>query len=197
MIMILTQMLKLCKKKKIIQIISYGGCTFLSDGSTAGYIDEDTEDWTAEDCAAAIGIPEDVREGYILAPARRLAIELAEMDEAIPMRFPIANGQPFMLKNGSVFFVKKEKLSVFDEVQNVRYFVGGIDDDDTEPKLVITNNDFPVGVITPESVNLSKMKAYAQELYTGLDISEKNSFFDAGGQMEIEEPSEAESEGTE
>ena len=44
-------------------------------------------------------------------------------------------------------------------------------------------------------VNLNKLSAYAADLLTGLNASEEAAFFDAGGQMEIKEPVEAEREG--
>ena len=196
--MILTKILKLCKKKKLIQIVRYGSHKFLAAGTTAGYIDDDAADWTAEDCAIAIGVSEDEREGFILTEERYPALDVSDMQEAVPMKYEVARHQPFMLADKSVCFVKSEKLSVFDEVNNVRYYVGLIcteaDSGKEEYRLIVASDTFPVGVIAPERVNLNAVKAFAKELSAGLAIAERIGFFDAGGQMEIEEPSEAESE---
>ena len=198
--MIINKMLKLCKKKKMIQIVSYGRHKFLAAGATAGYIDDDTATkWTADDCAIAIGIAEDNREGYILTSATHPPIDVSSMQEAVPMKYSLENCQPFILEDKRAFIVRKDKLSVFDEVQNKRYYLGYIrvsDENVEDDKLIIASDNFPVGIITPERVNLNSLKLYAMELYSGLDMSEKKGFFDAGGQLEIEEPA-AESEDAE
>ena len=188
--MILSKMLKQCKKNKHIQIISYGGCDYLSDGSVTGFIDAYVDDWTANDCAAAIGISDDDRNKYIFPPAQFSLLK--EFEDAVPMECSIelSGGtviQPFMLVDERVFFVEAEMLEVFDGVKNKRYFFGN----DT---LFIMRDAFTLGFIKPMRVNLNKLSAYAAALLTGLNASEKAAFFDKGGQMEIKEPG-TESEG--
>lgn len=95
--------------------------------------------------------------------------------------------QPFMLVDKRIFFIDADLLKVFDCVHDKRYFFG----DDT---LVIARGSFIVGFIKPVRVNLNKLSAYAADLLIGLNASEEAAFFDAGGQMEIKEPNEAESE---
>ena len=188
--MILSKMLKQCKKNKHIKIVRYGGYDYLSDGSVAGVIDADVDDWTAEDCAAAIGISDDERDKYIFPPAAFSLIE--EFEDAVPMEFSIElpSGtviQPFMLANSRIFFINSDLLKIFDSVNDKRYFFGN-------DMLVIIRASFVVGFINPMRVNLNKLSAYAADLLTGLNASEEAAFFDAGGQMEIKEPDEAESE---
>ncbi len=191
--MILSKMLKQCKKNKHIQIFTYGDYGYLSDGSVAGVIDADVDDWTAEDCAAAIGISDDERDKYIFPPAA--FPNVTELEDAVPMEFSIElpSGtviQPFMLVDKRVFFVQSGLLNIFDGVKNKRYFFAN-------DMLVIMRDVFTVGFINPMRVNLNKLSAYAADLLTGLNASEEAAFFDAGGQMEIKEPVEAESEGAE
>ncbi len=188
--MILSKMLKQCKKNKHIKIVRYGGYDYLSDGSVAGVIDADVDDWTAEDCAAAIGISDDERDKYIFPPAE--FPNVTKFEDAVPMEFSIElpSGtviQPFMLVNKRVFFVQSGLLDIFDDVKNKRYFFG-------HDTLFIMRDVFTVGFINPMRLNLNNLSAYAADLLTGLNASEEAAFFDAGGQMEIKEPVEAESE---
>lgn len=191
--MILSKMLKQCKKKKHIQIMSYGDYDYLSDGSVAGVIDADVDDWTAEDCAAAIGISDDDRDTYIFPPCAFTYIE--EIDPVVPMEFSVelpsgAVIQPFMLADRRIFFVNAELLDIFGDCHDKRYFFG-------HDTLIIMRDTFTLGFINPMRVNLNKLSAYAADLLTGLNASEEVAFFDAGGQMEIKEPVEEESEGEE
>ena len=188
--MILSKMLKQCKKNKHIQIIRYGGYDYLSDGSVMGYIDADVDNWTAEDCAAAIGISDDDRDKYISPPFACSRIK--ELEDAVPMEFSIemSSGtviQPFMLADRRIFFVQSGLLDIFDGVNDKRYFFGN-------NTLIIIRGAFTVGFIKPMRVNLNKLSAYAADLLTGLNASEEAAFFDAGGQMEIKEPAAAEKE---
>ena len=189
--MILSKMLKQCKKNKHIQIIRYGGYDYLSDGSVMGYIDADVDNWTAEDCAAAIGISDDDRDKYISPPD--VFPNVTELENAVPLEnaIELPSGtviQPFMLADRRIFFVQSGLLDIFDGVNDKRYFFGN----DT---LIIIRGAFTVGFIKPMRVNLNKLSAYAADLLTGLNASEEAAFFDAGGQMEIKEPVEAEREG--
>lgn len=195
--MILSKMLKQCKKNKRIQIVRYGGRDYLSDGRVAGYIDADVEDWTDEDCAAAIGIPADERDKYILPPEQ--FSDFANYMDAAPMEYSIATEcgtifKPFRLTNGCVFFINAELLKIFDEVRDKRYYFKA---SDRGGMLLVAQDRFVVGVICPTCVNLNNMSVYAAELLRGLNVSEMTGFFDAGGQMEIIEPVEAESDGAE
>ena len=191
--MILSKMLKQCKKNKRIQIVRYGGYDYLSDGSVAGVIDADVDDWTAEDCAAAIGITADERDKYILPPKR--FPDFANYVDAAPMEYSMATDlgavfKPFRLTNGCIFFIHTELLKIFDEVRDKRYYFQA---SDRGGVLLVAQDRFVVGVISPMCVNLNNMSVYTADLLRGLDASEKAAFFDAGGQMEIKEP-EAESE---
>ena len=125
--MTLSKMLKQCKKNKHIQIMSYGDYDYLSDGSVAGVIDADVDDWTAEDCAAAIGISDDDRDTYIFPPCAFSYIE--EIDPVVPMEFSVelpsgAVIQPFMLADRRIFFVNAELLDIFGDCHDKRYFFG-------------------------------------------------------------------------
>ena len=188
--MILSKMLKQCKKNKHIQIISYGAYGYLFDNSVAGVIDADVDDWTAQDCAAAIGISDDDRDKYIFPPVTRRNI--IDLEPVVPMECSIelpsgAVVQPFMFVDKRIFFIDADLLKIFDCVHDKRYFFG----DDT---LVIARGSFIVGFINPMRVNLNKLSAYVADLLTGLNASEEAAFFDADGQMEIKEPAEAEKE---
>ena len=197
--MILSKMLKQCKKNKHIQIITYGEHEYLSSGKVAGYIDADVEEWTAEDCAAAIGIPADVRDMYIYAPI--YYPELTNLTYAAPMSFYVGSDTgtimyPFRLTDERVFFVDMELLKIFDEVKDKHYYFKEAQSEDETGLLVIMSGTFAVGVIPPMRVNLNGMSAFAADLLTGLNASEEAEFLDAGGQMEIRDPVEAESEET-
>ena len=190
-VMILTKMLKQCKKNKHIQIIRYGDYDYLSDGSVAGCIDADVEDWTAEDCAAAIGIGDDERDKYIFPP-RKLS-RITEFENAVPMEFSIElpSGtviQPFMLSDKRIFFVQSEMLNIFDNINDKQYFLSN--SSVIHDTLFVMKGMFPIGLLKPMRVNLNKLSTYAAVLLTGLNASEEAAFFDAGGQMEITEPVE-------
>lgn len=165
--MILSKMLKQCKKNKRIQIISYGGRDYLSDGTVAGVIDADVDDWTAEDCAAAIGIPADERDKYILPPKQ--FPDFANYVDAAPMEYSIATEcgaifKPFRLTDGCVFFIHAELLKIFDELKDKRYYFKA---SDRGGMLLVAQDRFIVGVICPMYVNLNNMSAYSADLLRG------------------------------
>lgn len=188
--MILSKMLKQCKKNKRIQIIRYGKCNYLSAGTVAGIIDADVKDWTAEDSAAAIGISDDERDNYIQSP-RELA-PIKDLKAAAPMEWSVTASdrdvlQPFILGDGRVLFISAELLKIFDSVSDTIYYFSA-----EHGFIAVVRHDDIMGFICPTRVNLNKMSAWAADLLRGLNASDEAGFYDAGGQMEIIETEAAE-----
>lgn len=197
--MLLIKMQKACKKSKAIQLVKYGSQTFLTNGYVAAYISAEAPGWNENDIAISIGLNEDQRNNYIKGRdfMERASIDIGDMTPAFKMDYSIKRGKttliPFMTDYGKVFFVDADRLELFDDYESDAFFIGDIGAV-MDPVLVVIAGNTPIGIIVPERLNLSQMKSFAASFLTGIKLSEAEGFFDAGGQMEIEEPPEAESE---
>ena len=197
--MIINKMQKLCKKSMTIQIVKYGVQNFLTNGYVAALIDAEAPGWNEDDIAISLGLPRDKRSNYIKQRevTERPAIDITNMTPVIRLNYAIRYFRtmliPFMTDNGMVFFVDEDRYKLFEDGEPDGFYLGSIGNG-MDPVMVVTDCGVPIGIIAPERLNVSDIKNFASQLHRGLLLAETNGFFDTGHQMEIEEPSEAESE---
>lgn len=197
--MIINKMQKLCKKSMTIQIVKYGVQNFLTNGYVASLIDAEAPGWNEDDIAISLGLPRDKRSNYIKQRevTERPAIDITGMTPVMEMDYSIRYFRtmliPFRTNSGMVFFVDEDRYKLFEDGEPDGFYLGSIGSG-MDPVMVVTDGGIPIGIIAPERLNVREIKNFAATLHTGLNRAEAASFFDTGHQMEIEEPSEAESE---
>ena len=189
--MMLKKMLALCKKASNITVTYFGEHKFLSNNKMMAYIGEEAKEWTSKDCAIALELGENADEKCVMVDeltGHRPPINVSELKQVEELRYPLSMDgtviQPFMLPDRRVFFVDTARLKVFENEHPKQYYFMVLDGN---PQLVIARNTFPIGVIAPTNVNLDTMLHFAQELNTGVEVSSKTAFCDAGGQISIKD----------
>lgn len=180
--MILKDMLKRCKKNKLISIEYYGNSKFLSDGIMFACIDSIAPDWDAKDCAVALELSDDELEGFVLntgEPVDFLEFEIPGAEYYLErLRYSVnvdgVKMYAYILPDKRIVFCDAEKLDVFKDLRIRQLFLGKLGN--TYAAYVVVNNKV-VGVVPLNRIDGEIMAEFASVLYTGIKNNEKKEFF--------------------
>ncbi|MCC8160093.1 MAG: hypothetical protein LIO53_02035 [Oscillospiraceae bacterium] len=185
----LQEMLKRCKKSKVVRIEFLGGYKYLSNGFVSACIENSAPKWTVDDCIIAIGVTEEEKEKYLITEEEKdngKSFDRDALTQIQRMQYSLnvcgTSLQPFILPDDRVMFINMDLLAVFEKECGKQYLC-----DMKQPeKLYIASNGFVIGIVMPKELNLGSMEIFISELHKGIKTSKFEGYFDSGGQIDIE-----------
>lgn len=201
--MSLKKMLNSCKKRKMLFVERHGTQHFIDNGHMKFDISDIAPAWGVDDCIIALELTEDdlekmeygdVDASNYLSPDDPRLVDVHTI--GISISFANMKVCPFFTSDKKVFFANTEELDLFKKVYGLKFQLNTEPNENhKEYELYVFSDSYCVGMIKPISINLKTLNKRLTEINDGVVKSLFAHFYDAGGQISMDDISESDADG--